>query len=206
MLGLPKDCLVSKSLPKKSIYDLHKPSPAEHRLFDQEISRLSIVAELSAQTLPMFTAEGESSIFVILVTLKVPNYHPKNIGLLAKLIDQRILFILKHESKAALAIVYNGRILMTEFKAMAEWTLELVGTNLDTIWEHFIAQIAGVKLKHGESLDQAIEDRDYLLKLQKDIELTEQKLRKERQPRKKWDLNQILKQLRAEYEGVQNDY
>lgn len=206
MLGLPKACLVSKALPKKRIYDLFKPTPTERRLFDEEINRLSIIGELSSQTMPMHSGKDEDAIFVILVILKTPKCHPKNIAFLTKLIDQRMVFVLKHGEQAALAVSHNGRVHMTEYRTLEEWTLDLVGMSLDSIWEQFIAQIVGVELSPGKNLDQVIAESDYLLKLQKDIELTEQKLRKERQPRKKWDLNQRLKQLRAEYEGVQNDY
>lgn len=50
MLGLPKSTEISKQLPKKAIFDRFKPSPADRKLFDEQINRMAIIAEISPQT------------------------------------------------------------------------------------------------------------------------------------------------------------
>lgn len=51
MFGLPRSTEIKKPLPKKAIFDRFKPRPDERKLFDEQINRLVIVAEISPQTL-----------------------------------------------------------------------------------------------------------------------------------------------------------
>lgn len=50
MLGLPKSTEINKLLPKKAMFDKFKSNAADRKLFDEQISRLTIVAEISPQT------------------------------------------------------------------------------------------------------------------------------------------------------------
>ena len=90
MLGLPRATELSKALPKKAIFDRFKPSPTDRRLFDEQINRMSIVAEISPQTVALKASEDISAVYVILVALKTNQCDKKNIALLSKLIDQRM--------------------------------------------------------------------------------------------------------------------
>ena len=70
MLGLPRSTEISKQLPKKAIFYRFKPSPADRKLFDEQISRMAIVAEISPQTVAIKASEDVSAVYVIQVTLK----------------------------------------------------------------------------------------------------------------------------------------
>jgi len=196
MLGLPKSTEINKPLAKKAIFNKFKPSPADRKLFDEQINRLAIVAEISPQTVAISTGIDVSAIYVILVSLKTANCDKRNITLLSKLINQRMLFVLQYNSSVQLAVYRAGQVLFSESKQTDDWKLTLSGLDLDSVWENIIAQIGGIDLSEGIDLDEAIAEKAQWEKLKKQIELLEKKTIAEKQPRKKWELVEELRKLK----------
>ena len=202
MLGLPKSTEISKQLPKKAIFDRFKPSPADRKLFDEQINRMAIVAEISPQTVAIKASEDVSAVYVIQVTLKTPECDKKNIALLSNLIDQRMLFVLAYGDDAQLAVYRADKVILSEKKSLAEWTLPLTGLDLSAVWENIIAQIGGIDLTGGRDLDATIAENARREKLTKQIAVLESKAMKERQPRKKWEIAEEIKRLKIELGGT----
>lgn len=201
MFGLPKSTAVNRLLPKKAVFDKFKPSAAERKLFDEQISRLAIVAEISPQTVNIRASPDVSAVFVILITLKTPDCDPRNIRLLSKLINQRMLFALEYANSAKLAAYRAERALISKSKPCDEWALKLSGLDLGAVWENIIAQIGGINLTDGKSLDETIVANERMEKLTKQIAALEKKAMDERQPRRKWELAEELRRLKNQLEG-----
>ena len=202
MLGLPKSTEISKQLPKKAIFDRFKPSPADRKLFDEQINRMAIVAEISPQTVAIKAGAEVAAVYVILVTLKTPTCDAKNIALLSKLIAQHMLFVLAYGDDAQLAVYRADKVILSEKKSLAEWTLPLTGLDLSAVWENIIAQIGGIDLTGGRDLDATIAENARREKLTKQITVLESKAMKERQPRKKWEIAEEIKRLKIELGGT----
>ena len=202
MLGLPKSTEISKQLPKKAIFDRFKPKPNERKLFDEQINRMSIVTEISPQTVAIKASADARAVYVVLVTLKTPECDKKNIALLSRLIDQRMLFVLAYGDTARLAAYRADTVLMSESKPLTELTLPLSGLDLEAVWENAIAQIGGIDLSGGKDLDAAIAESARREKLTKQIASLEAKAMKERQPRKKWEIAEEIKRLKIELGGT----
>ena len=202
MLGLPKSTEISKQLPKKAIFDRFKPSPADRKLFDEQINRMAIVAEISPQTVAIKAGAEVAAVYVILVTLKTPTCDAKNIALLSKLIAQHMLFVLAYGDDAQLAVYRADKVILSEKKSLAEWTLPLTGLDLSAVWENIIAQIGGIDLTGGRDLDATIAENARREKLTKQIAVLESKAMKERQPRKKWEIAEEIKRLKIELGGT----
>ena len=198
MLGLPRATELSKALPKKAIFDRFKPSPTERRLFDEQINRMSIVAEISPQTVALKASEDISAVYVILVALKTNQCDKKNIALLSKLIDQRMLFVLQSGENARLAVYHAGKVLMSESTPLSDWKLNLSGLDIEAAWENAIAQIGGIDLTGGKALNATIAENDRREKLTKQITALEKKAMTERQARKKWELAEEIWRLKIE--------
>ena len=198
MLGLPRATELSKALPKKAIFDRFKPSPTDRRLFDEQINRMSIVAEISPQTVALKASEDISAVYVILVALKTNQCDKKNIALLSKLINQRMLFVLQSGENARLAVYHAGRVLMSESTPLTDWKLNLSGLDLEAVWENAIAQIGGIDLTGGKALNATIAENDRREKLTKQIMALEKKAMTERQPRKKWEFSEEIRRLKIE--------
>lgn len=204
MFGLPKSTEINKLLPKKAVFDKFKPDPVERKLFDEQINRMAIVAEISPQTVNVPAGADIAAVYVVLVALKTPECDKKNITLLSKLIDQRMVFALQHGNTARLAVYRAERVLVSESKPLDEWKLSLSGLDLGVVWENIVAGVGGIDLAGGKDLDTTIalgEQRD---KLAKQIAVLEKKAMSERQPRRKWEFVDEIKRLKQELEEILN--
>lgn len=200
MFGLPKSTEMSKQLPKKAIYAKFQMNTAAKEKIDADISKITIVNEITPDKVNILAGEEVKSFFVLLVSLKKKDYDEKNIATLSKLIPQNILFILKCGGESKLAI-YHTKVMQTEWKQSDEQQIELKGLNLDTVWENVVIAVGGVSLEEGNTLDEQIEINERMQKLEKEIAKLEKQARAEKQPKKKFELVQQIKQLKNKLEG-----
>jgi hypothetical protein len=182
MLGLPQSTEISRQLPKKAIYEKFALKGANRRQFDDDISRITLVNEVSPATTAIAAGEMVKAFYVVLVALKSADCDPKNIQMLTKLIPQNMLFVLEYEGNARLA-VFRMKLLQTAPKPLAGLTVHLSGLNLDVVWQNIIVQIGGIEIEEGKTLDQQIADDEERAKLLRRIEKLEQQARSEKQPR-----------------------
>jgi hypothetical protein len=202
MFGLPKSTEINKQLPKKAIFEKFKPNAAERKLFDEQINRLSIVAEISPQTVSIAADEHVAAIYIILVHMKTADCDKKNIILLSKLIDQNMLFALQYEDNIKFAAYRANRVLISDSKPIDDWEFKLKGLDLKSTWDALIADIAGLEPISGKDLDEVIIQNEFKEKLKKQIASLEKKAMNEKQPRRKWDLAEEIKQLKKQLKGV----
>ena len=195
MLGLPKSTELNKLLPKKAIYAKFQMNTAQKERFDGEISRISIVGELSPATTGLAAGATVRSIFVLLVALKHPDFQANTIAQISKLIDQNMLLILEHEGRRKLAI-YHTKLIQTDW--MPDCTVTLKGLDLDAVWENLIVQVGGITIEQGNTLDQQIVADEKRAKLEKEIARLEKLARAEKQPKKKFELVQKINLLKKE--------
>ena len=195
MLGLPKSTELNKLLPKKAIYAKFQMNTAQKERFDGEISRISIVGELSPATTGLAAGTAVRSIFVLLVALKRPDFQANTIAQISRLIDQNMLLILEHEGRRKLAI-YHSKLIQTDW--MPDCTVTLKGLDLDAVWENLIVQVGGITIAQGNTLDQQIVADEKRAKIEKEIARLEKLARAEKQPKKKFELFQRIKQLSSE--------
>lgn len=193
MFGLPENSTVGKQLPKTAIYAKFAMNTAERERFDADISRIVIAHVIDSRHL----AEGKDvkSIYILSVQLKRKDYDPKNIITLAKLIEQNIIFALAAEGDTQLA-VYCTRLVTSAWRSIEEVTISLDGLNLDKAWDNLIASIGSIAITEGNSVAEQIVIDDARAKLMKQIEQLEGKARAEKQPRKKLELFERLKELK----------
>ena len=194
MLGLPKSTEMHKQLPKKAIYDkFHMDTAAKNKL-DADISKITIVHEISPQTIHIPEGDKVKGIFVLLVSLKQERFDERNIVLLSRLIPQNILLVLGYGGKDKLA-VYHKKLMQTEWKVLDEQRIELTGHDLDAVWQNIVASIGGIHIEAGRTLDEQLELNEKKQKLKREILKYEKLARKERQPKNKYEYVQKLKKL-----------
>lgn len=201
MLGLPKSTEISQQLPKKAIFQKFELKPVQRDHFDADISRLTLVNAISQNKLPALQ-KGETieTIYVVDVALKRPNYDPKNIQMLSKLIPQKMLFALHYEDEIQLAI-YHTKLICGSWVPADAYELELVGTTTDLVWENLVKAIGGIEVEEGNSLVEQIAIDEGREKLLKQIEALDVKSRAEKQPRRKLEMFEQLQKLKGQYNG-----
>lgn len=91
----------------------------------------------------------------------------------------------------------------TEWMPEHELNLKIEGLNMDAVWENLIIQVGGVEVGQGKSLDEQIQIDDQKTKMQKEIEKLEKQARNEKQPNKKFQLAQHVKELKRQVENLQ---
>lgn len=203
MLGLPKITEMSKQLPKKAIYTKFQMNTAAKEKIDADISRITIVNEIAPSKVNIPAGDEVSSFFVLLVSLKRKDFDEKTVATLSKLIPQNILFVLEYNGESKLAI-YRTKIIQSEWKPTDKQNIELQGLNLDKVWENIVKSLECGVWNEELSLDENIELHEKQEKLQKEIARLEKQARAEKQPKKKFELVQKIKKLKAEVEAIRN--
>lgn len=193
MFGLPENSRVNRQLPKTAIYAKFAMSNAERERFDADIGRITIANVLN--TTHLTEGKDVKSIYLFAVQLKHRDYDPKNIVTLAKLVDQNILFALIFEDEVQLA-VYCTRLVKSDWKSIGETTISLEGLNLDSVWNNIISDIGRITIFGDNTIAEQITQDDARVKLMQQIEQLEKKARTEKQPRKKLELFEKLKELK----------
>ena len=140
MLGLPKSTELSKQLPKNAIYNHPSVSPfyydctAEKAKIDADISRITIVNEVSSAKINIAHGKLIKSFFVLHVILKKKDFEYKTIITISKLIPQNMLLILECGDEAKLAI-YHTKLMQTDWKRKEELLLRQLSFDEDKIAE-----------------------------------------------------------------------
>ncbi len=197
MLGLPKATELSKQLPKNAIYAKFYMNTAEKAKIDADISRITIVNEVSAEKVHIAAGEQMKSFFVLLVALKKKDFDDRTIITISKLIPQNMLLVLEYGSEAKLA-TYHTKLMQTDWKPKDDLSIELKGLNMDAVWENIIVQIGGITVEQGNTLDEQIAVDEYRHKIEKEIAKLEKQARTEKQPKKKFELAQKINALKKE--------
>lgn len=201
MLGLPTATELNRPLPKTVIYAKFQMNNAAKERIDADISRLTIVNELSESKANIPAGETVKSFFVVLVTLKRKDFNPNTIATVTKLIPQNMLLVLEYGDEAKLA-VYRQKLLQTDWKPKASLNVELKGLDLDKAWENIIVQVGGIQIADGNTLDEQISADEKQAKLQKEIDRLEKLARAEKQPKKKFELVQKIKTIQMNLEDM----
>lgn len=196
MLGLPKATELNKQLPKKAIYAKFGMNSAAKEKFDADVSRITIVNEISPNTIKSFAATEEvPAFYVLLVTLKRKDYQERTVAQISKQIKQNILMILEYEDECKLAI-YRTKLIQSNWQKTEACSINLKGLDLSTAWQNIVMQIGEIEVEEGNSLDQQIVDDERRAKIQAEIEKLEKQARRENQPKKKFMMVQKIQELR----------
>lgn len=196
MLGLPKSTELSKQLPKKAIYLKFNMNTAAKDKFDADISRITIVSEISPTTTTIAAGETIPAIYVLLVSLKHKDYSEATIAQLNRLINQSMILVLECGSERRLA-VYHTKLIQGEWQNADDCKIQLKGLNLDDVWNNIVVQIGSIDVEKGNSLEEQIAVDEKRAKILKEIARLEALARKEKQPKKKFELVQQINKLKG---------
>lgn len=194
MLGLPKATELNKKLPKSAVYAKFQMNTAEKAKIDADISRITIVNEVSASKVNIAPGEKVQAFFVLQVVLKRREFNERTLIVLSKLIPQNMVLLLEYDGQAKLA-VYHTKLLQTPWSDPETLSLAINGLNMDAVWENVIVQIGGIQVQEGNTLDQQIAQDEQKAKLEKEIARLQKQLWAEKQPKKKFELLQRIKMM-----------
>lgn len=203
MLGLPSATEVKKIIPKRALYSKFQMNTAEQKEFDAAIRQMTIVNEISLRTIPALQKkEQEKAVFVLAVQLKQEGCAERLLQRLCRLIDQRLLLALCYADKLQLALLFDNKILINEFKPAAEQSVTLQGTGLKDIWEQFALQVANLTPSAGLTPASVIANAARQAEIEAQIAALTKKMFAEKQARKKLTLREAINKLKNELEDL----
>lgn len=217
MIGLPKTTEFNKRIPKQKFYENMDISPALKKIFIEQVRIIYWKNKIAASTTNLAAGTDVTELEVFEVRLSSPVLDDSLLRQIDKEIPYHILFLLEYQGKYQAWIGYkeaaasgnkafkvNGYY-HTEWFAEDELPLKLEGLNVDAVYENFVRQIAGDKLKTeaaGESLKESVARDEQKQALQKQIATLQAKIRKEKQLNKQMQMNTELKKLKKKLEAM----
>lgn len=217
MLGLPKTTEFNKRIPKQKFYENLEISSALKKVFVEQIKTIYWRNKIAVSTMNLAPGTDVTEIEVFEVKLTEQTLAEGILRQMDKEIPYHILFLMEYQGKYQAWIGYKEAVVSgnnafkvngyyhTEWLTEDELPLKLEGLNVDVVYENFVRQIAGDKLKTeaaGESLKESVERDEQKQALQKQIVTLQAKIRKEKQLNKQMQMNTELKKLRKELERI----
>lgn len=208
-MGLPVSTEFNKRIPKQKFYENIAVTPAMKRAFVEQIKIIYWRNKIATTTLNLAAGGQVTEIEVVEVRLSAPELDESVLRQIDREIPYHILFLLEYEGKYRAVIGYKeaaagktafkvDRYYSTDWLDEDDLPVHLEGLTLDAVYENFVRQIAGEALaeENGTTLKESVEQQKQREQIEKQIATLEAKIRKEKQPKKKFEFVQKLNELK----------
>ena len=217
MFGLPKTTEFNKRIPKQKFYENISVSPAMKRIFIEQIKNVYWKNKIATSTVNLAPGETVTEVEIFEVNLNAWTLDESVLRQMDREIPYHIIFLLVYEGKYQAWTAYKevacsgtnafkvGTYYHTDWLSEDDLPLKLEGLNIDSVYENFVRQIAGNKLRQEttvESLSESVNKMEQRKLLEKQIQTIQAKVRKEKQLNKQVQLNAELKKLKNELEEI----
>jgi hypothetical protein len=189
------------------------------RVFVEQIDRIEWQSKIAPSTTNIAAGEHVKEIEVFVIKLNQRNLDTKVLSQIDKEIPYHILFLLEYKDERQAWIGYKeaSRTKVGTYKPSVyyhtEWLskesrpLKLDGLNMDTLYESLIRQVAGDRLapdgtRNTYDIKEAIDRDEQRQRIKREIDALAKKVQGEKQFNRQIALNDKLKQLRTELEGL----
>ncbi len=217
MLGLPKTTEFNKRIPKQKFYENMDISPALKKIFVEQVKTIYWKNKIAPTTTNLASGNDVTELEVFEIRLHTKIIDDALLRQIDREIPYHILFLLEYQGNYQVWIGYKEAALSgtkafkvngyyhTDWCDLEYLPLKMEGFNVDEVYENFVRQIAGDKLKTDtvdESLKESVARDEQKQALQKKIASLQAKIRKEKQLNKQMQLNAELKKLKRVLEGL----
>lgn len=207
MIEFPAATAVHRRLPKAAFYKHLSLTKILKEKFVSDVDRIVVENSFTKENLNLAADAEIKEIMLLSISLKSQEFDGKVIEAIARQNPHKLVFLLSFENQQQLA-VYHNKLYRTLWMNHDEIALKLQGYSLDEIWDSFIEQIALYEERAEQTEDLSIEDRlalqNQILKLEKQIDKTENAMWKEQQPKKKFELHTRLREYQKKLEDLKH--
>ncbi|RHQ60116.1 DUF4391 domain-containing protein [Firmicutes bacterium AF25-13AC] len=207
MIEFPAATAVHRRLPKEAFYKHLPLTKILKEKFVSDVDRIMVENSFTKENLNLASDAEIKEIMLLSISLKNQEFDGKVIEAIARQNPHKLVFLLSFENQQQLA-VYRNKLYRTVWMDHDEIALKLQGYSLDEIWDSFIEQIALYEERAEKTADLSIEERleiqDQILKLEKQIDKTENAMWKEQQPKKKFELHTRLREYQKKLEDLKH--
>lgn len=207
MIEFPAATTVHRRLPKEAFYKHLPLTKILKEKFVSDVDRIVVENSFTKENLNLASDAEIKEIMLLSISLKNQEFDGKVIEAIARQNPHKLVFLLSFENQQQLA-VYHNKLYRTLWMDHDEIALKLQGYSLEEIWDSFIEQIALYEERAEQTDALSIEDRlaiqDQILKLEKQIDKTENAMWKEQQPKKKFELHTRLHEYQKKLEDLKH--
>ena len=207
MIEFPAATAVHRRLPKEAFYKHLPLTKILKEKFVSDVDRIMVENSFTKENLNLASDAEIKEIMLLSISLKNQEFDGKVIEAIARQNPHKLVFLLSFENQQQLA-VYRNKLYRTVWMDHDEIALKLQGDSVDEIWDSFIEQIALYEERAEKTADLSIEERleiqDQILKLEKQIDKTENAMWKEQQPKKKFELHTRLREYQKKLEDLKH--
>lgn len=210
MIGLPKSTEFNKRIPKQKFYDNLSVMPALKKAFTEQIKVIYWRNKIAPTTVNLAASDSVTEIEAFEIRLNTPDLDESILRQIDREIPYHILFLLEYGGQYRAVIGYKeastsgktafkvDRYYSTDWMNEDSLPVHLEGLSMEAAYENFVRQIAGEVLadKNGTALKECVEQQKQREQIEKQIAALETKIRKEKQPKKKFELVQELNELK----------
>ena len=208
MIGLPAATELNKRIPKQKFYENSALGSAHKKAFSAQIKSIRWRHKIAPDVLRLAAGKEVHEIEVFEILLNAPQIDEAILRQIDRAIPYHILFLLVWEKRVRAAIAYKEttgtkgaaarveRYYYTEWMTSEELSLRIEGQSMDAVYESFVRQIAGTALgEQSASLKDSVAAQGHRERLSKQIAALEAKIRREKQPKKKFEMVTQLREL-----------
>lgn len=212
MLGLPTTTEYNKRIPKQKFYENLSVTPALKRVFIEQIQNVIWANKIAPATISVSEGKEVTEIEVFRICLNTGTLDKSALRQMDKQIPYHILFVLEYNEKYQIWIGYKeisvgdnafkvNKYYHTDWLAKQDLQIRIDGLDMDSIYTNLVRQIGDIE-KNDKTLGEQIADKEYRERLEKEIARLEKLARAEKQPKKKFDFVQQVKELKAKLEEL----
>lgn len=216
MLNLSNSTEFNKRIPKQKFYDNLSVTPALKKAFTDQIKVIYWRNKIAPTTVNLAASDSVTEIEVFEIRLNTPDPDESILRQIDREIPYHILFLLEYSSQYRAVIGYKeastsrktafkvDRYYSTDWMDEDSLPVHLEGLSMDAVYENLVRQIAGETLaeENGNTLKESVEQQKQREQIEKQIAALEAKIRKEKQPKKKFELYQAVEILKERLKNV----
>lgn len=216
MLNLPKRTLYNKRIPKNKFYKVIGTDNKLESRFTHEVQNIIWKHKLSKETTNLEATKEVEEIQVFEIFLKEESLSKEVLENIDRVIPYPILYILYYNGKIKLTIAYKEKNKLDENRMVihsyyeTDWMKEeeldieiLTGLTLKDVYENLIRQLLPIESLKDKDIGDLIELHQTIEKLDREIEVLEKRMYREKQFNKKVEINRELRRMKKELEELQ---
>lgn len=209
MITFPDSTLVGKPVPKTAFYRNLEVNAKMKQRFVDSVESITWTAKLAPSTLNVTDDKTVHEITVFRMVLKKEDVPSDVLMLIDKQMPRHTVFVLQHEGKCCLYVNYKEwhdaeqrqfdiiKTYQTAWVKEADIALNIEGSTMDAVFSSFVHQIAeGLLDANTTDLHTAVMANKEREQIQKNINILEQQMLKEKQPKKRFEIHQRLVKMK----------
>lgn len=211
MFGLPKSTEFNKRIPKQKFYENMSISSMLKKTFIEQVKSIYWTNKIAPSTISVGSGIEVTEIEVFEIKLNSNVVDEQLLRQIDKVIPYHILYLLEFQNQYQAWISYKeitnkankaNNYYHTNWLDAEDINLKLDGLNMDSVYENLVRQIAKEQLtkNNNESLKESIDRSEQKKQIQKEIEVLQAKIKKEKQLNRQMEMNTELKKLKKKME------